>query len=290
MSELGPTRTYSDIGGTDSGHVRNVSARKRLRELLDDEPKVKWIEENPGVTYWSDGTHAFIAEEYGDGKLEVKTLMTPEQAIAATVGDTDATATRHGDADVVTCVPDDYTTKLMAEVERLQGENAKLRELVQDIWDWLAPTAISSATPLKGLHDRMCELGIGGRMSKAIDEMRAYFNQPPVPPAGALLEHRKKVNRWLDEAEAENARLLKELEAEHVLAEQLGHYHEDAKAENAKLRKLVRGLDYCSDELNFAECDKCPLHDSDPNLEPKCVRMMEELGIETRGMEIEGYE
>ncbi len=102
MSELGPTRTYSDIGGTDSGHVRNVSARKRLRELLDDEPKVKWIEENPGVTYWSDGTHAFIAEEYGDGKLEVKTLMTPEQAIAATMGDIDATTTRQG---VGTCKP-----------------------------------------------------------------------------------------------------------------------------------------------------------------------------------------
>lgn len=44
-------------------------------------------------------------------------------------------------------------------------------------------------------------------MSKAIDEMRAYFNQPPVPPAGALLEHRKKVNRWIDEVEAENAKL-----------------------------------------------------------------------------------
>lgn len=44
-------------------------------------------------------------------------------------------------------------------------------------------------------------------MSEAIDEMRAYFNQPPVPPAGALLEHRKKVNRWLNEAEAENQQL-----------------------------------------------------------------------------------
>lgn len=44
-------------------------------------------------------------------------------------------------------------------------------------------------------------------MSGAIDEMRAYFNQPPVPPAGALLEHRKKVNRWLDAIEAENQEL-----------------------------------------------------------------------------------
>ena len=81
--------------------------------------------------------------------------------------------------------------------------------------------------------------------------------------------------------EAENVKLLKELEAEHALAETLGHYHEDAKAENAKLRKLVRGLDYCSDELNSAECERCPLYDpADPVLEPKCVRMMRELGIE----------
>lgn len=55
----------------------------------------------------------------------------------------------------------------------------------------------------------------------------------------------------------------------------------ELKAENEKLRLLVRGLDYCSDELSSAECDKCPLHDpSDPNLEPKCVRMMRDLGID----------
>lgn len=44
-------------------------------------------------------------------------------------------------------------------------------------------------------------------MSEAIDEMRAYFNQPPVPPAGCLLEFRKKVNHWLDAAEAENQQM-----------------------------------------------------------------------------------
>ena len=93
-------------------------------------------------------------------------------------------------------------------------------------------------------------------MSKAIDEMRAYFNQPPVPPAGALLEHRKKVNRWLDAAEAENDKLLEELEAEHVLAETFGHYHEDAKAENDKLRKVAKQMhDVIKDSCNV--CDEC---------------------------------
>ena len=53
------------------------------------------------------------------------------------------------------------------------------------------------------------------------------------------------------------------------------------QAENVKLRELVRGLDYCSDELNSAECERCPLYDpADPVLEPKCVRMMRELRIE----------
>lgn len=88
----------------------------------------------------------------------------------------------------VTCVPDDYTARLMAEVARLQGENAKLlkeleaehalaetlghyhedakaenaklRELVRDMWNWLAPTAVGGAAPLKGLHDFMRDLGI----------------------------------------------------------------------------------------------------------------------------------
>lgn len=47
---------------------------------------------------------------------------------------------RSNDGVAVTVAPDDYTAKLMAEVERLQGENAKLRELVKDMW-----------------HDGMCE-------------------------------------------------------------------------------------------------------------------------------------
>lgn len=66
---------------------------------------------------------------------------------------------------------------------------------------------------------------------------------------------------------------------------------QEALDENAKLRKLVRGLDYCSDELNSAECDKCPLYDpADPILEPKCVRMMREMGIEMREIEIDKEE
>lgn len=69
--------------------------------------------------------------------------------------------------------------------------------------------------------------------------------------------------------EAENAKLLKELEAEHALAETLGHHHEQTQAENAKLRSLcaeVAGIlfnldvDYCGlcdrDSINHP----CPVH------------------------------
>ena len=49
---------------------------------------------------------------------------------------------------------------------------------------------------------------------------------------------------------AENAELLKDLEAEHALAEQLGHHHEDAKAENAKLRELTKDMFNCIRHAN----------------------------------------
>lgn len=61
----------------------------------------------------------------------------------------------------------------------------------------------------------------------------------------------------------------------------------DIRVENAKLRKLVHGLDWCSEELNNVECERCPLYDpADPDLEPKCVRMMWELGIEPTMIEV----
>lgn len=36
----------------------------------------------------------------------------------------------------------------------------RLEELVRDMWDWLAPTAVGGGAPLKGLHERMRELGV----------------------------------------------------------------------------------------------------------------------------------
>lgn len=49
---------------------------------------------------------------------------------------------------------------LHEEIDRLRDESAKLRELVRDMWDWLAPTAVGGGAPLKRLHNRMRELGV----------------------------------------------------------------------------------------------------------------------------------
>ena len=46
------------------------------------------------------------------------------------------------------------------EVKRLEAENAELRELVRDMWNWLAPTAINGGAPLQRIVACMRELGV----------------------------------------------------------------------------------------------------------------------------------
>ena len=87
----------------------------------------------------------------------------------------------------------------------------------------------------------------------------------------------------LEEAEAENTKLRKELDAEHALAETLGHYHEHAQAENDRLRELVRTMAYCMQYER--DCDGCRLNGADGAvMEPAgCDGMrdrMRELGVE----------
>ena len=43
------------------------------------------------------------------------------------------------------------------EVDRLQAENAKLRELIADLWEYIH---IGTAQDGQSLHDRMHELGV----------------------------------------------------------------------------------------------------------------------------------
>lgn len=47
--------------------------------------------------------------------------------------------------------------ELCAEVERLRQDNAKLRELIADLWEYIH---IGTAQDGQSLHDRTRELGI----------------------------------------------------------------------------------------------------------------------------------
>jgi len=81
-----------------------MSATKRLRELLDERGIL--YDTAYDVTMWtgSDGHGCTASEIFSrqNGKpttkhLMIRRVMTPEQAIAATLGDTDATGGRQGD-------------------------------------------------------------------------------------------------------------------------------------------------------------------------------------------------
>ena len=74
MSELEPTRTYS-----------NPTANDILRRMLD-ERGVEWTYED-GTVSFNDGGRWFHAWAYNDGTVCVSMgYITPEQAIAATLG------------------------------------------------------------------------------------------------------------------------------------------------------------------------------------------------------------
>ena len=81
-----------------------MSATDELRRLLDE----RGVEHYDGTecTLWGyedynefTGIYRFSADETSDGHMQVRLwYVTPEQAIAATLGDIDATVTRQGDA------------------------------------------------------------------------------------------------------------------------------------------------------------------------------------------------
>ena len=57
-------------------------------------------------------------------------------------------------------VTDAYTRGFEVGLAMRADENAKLRELVRDMWDWLAPTAIGGGAPMQRIAARMRELGV----------------------------------------------------------------------------------------------------------------------------------
>lgn len=110
----------------------------------------------------------------------------------------------------------------------------------------------------------------------------------------------EQVSDRIIELEDENAKLkehvrwLKKGDVLHVLtdqelADQLKHEREMRASitalddENAKLRKLARGLNWCTENAKVpsAECERCPLGDTFFECgELSCERLMRELRIE----------
>lgn len=60
------------------------------------------------------------------------------------------------------CLSDsaENSKQIMHEAHVQEEENAKLRELARDMWDWLAPTASNSGAPLQMIVTHMRMLGV----------------------------------------------------------------------------------------------------------------------------------
>ena len=121
MTELGPTITELE-----------PTAIERLRALLT-ERGVEWRGGLPTETMVeADGLDLlYVALPDGRVRAFIRNYLTPEQAVEATLGN--------------------------AGAAELQTENAKLRELVADLWEYIY---IGTAQDGQRLHDRTRELGI----------------------------------------------------------------------------------------------------------------------------------
>ena len=102
MSELGPTITKLEPTITE----HEPTATERLRALLD-ERGVEYTDRDmfgKHVFHWGEPLHGAMFTDGGEWTELVVENATSEQAIAATLGDSDATAERRGDAvEVVRC-------------------------------------------------------------------------------------------------------------------------------------------------------------------------------------------
>lgn len=91
----------------------------------------------------------------------------------------------------------------------------------------------------------------------------------------------------IEHLEAENAKLQEQVtqlrddwESERDYADQMEAKEKRAVSENTKLRKLVCGLNWCTENAKepIAECEHCPLGDTDDD-ELSCEKLMRELGM-----------
>lgn len=121
-----------------------MSPTEKLMAMLDEcgveydwTDRLSEIPSYQSVSWWFNTADRAEFKEYHDGSTQlvihsIKTYTTPAQAIAATLGDADATATRQDDADERNSKLFEAAKKWMAKAAHFEAENSKLRELVQD--------------------------------------------------------------------------------------------------------------------------------------------------------------
>ena len=164
-----------------------MTATERLRALLT-ERGVEWRGGLPTETMVeADGLDLlYVALPDGRVRAFIRNYLTPEQAIAATLGETptppqltppkqppydELIESLRRDWDIeaswdglrrfwyVGLTDEGVRKRDEREVNRLQAENAKLRELVDELYP-LADYGAMDASELDRAHDRMRELGI----------------------------------------------------------------------------------------------------------------------------------
>lgn len=94
--------------------------------------------------------------------------------------------------------------------------------------------------------------------------------------AGTMYANAKALHELLQEARAENDKLVMKLNAEYLV-------RQNVERENAKLRELVRTFYHCT---TSGECDECPINGGGPvHLMPDTIcdtihARMRELGVD----------
>ena len=90
----------------------------------------------------------------------------------------------------------------------------------------------------------------------------------------------EQVSERITALETENENLLKTVDS---VMPSLIEDNARLKVENAKLRKLARGLNWCTENAKVpsAECERCPLGDTEDG-ELSCEKLMRELRIEVK--------
>ena len=96
------------------------------------------------------------------------------------------------------------------------------------------------------------------------------------PSDGMGLDELREEFDWMFEFQSRMAERIRGDAGVHSLADYVGKL----ESENAKLRDLVRGLWYCTENENKALCEGCPLGVVEGDrLALACEKLMHELGI-----------